>query len=167
MTVNHTLSGPGSQRNDDDIYYNRLSTVKWPDKPSGDPMRFVIEIKRAVMFAASPRQEAAKSFLTYIAQPENLAAYTEGAQGRYLPAMPKLFDQPFWKDPRDKHISVAVEQLENTRPAYQVFNPAYGEVAAQNVWGQTTRKIATDNISIDQAADEAIVAIQKIFSEWQ
>ncbi|MEL6940839.1 MAG: ABC transporter substrate-binding protein [Cyanobacteria bacterium J06598_1] len=167
MTVNHTLSGPGSQRNDDDIYYKRLSTVKWPDKPNGDPMRFVIEIKQAVMFAASNRPEAAKSFLTYLAQPENLAAYTEGAQGRYLPAMPELFEQPFWTDPKDKHISVAVEQLENTRPAYQVFNPAYGEVAAQNVWGTTMRKIALDNASAEWAADEAIAEIQRIFSEWQ
>lgn len=167
MTVNHTLSGPGSQRNDEDIYYDRLATVKWPDKPNGDPMRFVIEIKQAIVFAASNNQDVAKSFLTYLTQPENLATYTEGSQGRYLPVMPELFEQPFWQDPRDTHISVAVEQLENTRPAYQAFNPAYGEVAAQNVWGNTMRKIALENMPIAQAADEAIADIQGIFSEWQ
>ena len=167
MTVNHTLSGPGSQRNDEDIYYDRLATVKWPDKPNGDPMRFVIEIKQAIVFAASNNQDVAKSFLTYLTQPENLATYTEGSQGRYLPVMPELFEQPFWQDPRDTHISVAVEQLENTRPAYQAFNPAYGEVAAQNVWGNTMRKVALESMPIEQAADEAIADIQRIFSEWQ
>lgn len=167
MTVNHTLSGPGSQRNDADIYYDRLSTIKWPSKPNGDPMRFVIEIKQAVIFADSPRQATARSFLTYLAQPSNLAAYTEGAQGRYLPTMPELFEQPFWKDPKDKHISVAVEQLENTRPAYQVLNPAYGEVAAQNVWGQAMRDIALGTVSVEQGANQAIADITRIFDEWQ
>ncbi len=167
MTVNHTLSGPGSQRNDEDTYYNRLATVKWPEKPNGDPMRFVIEIKQAVVFAASNNQDVAKSFLTYLTQPENLATYTEGSQGRYLPVMPELFEQPFWQDPRDTHISVAVEQLENTRPAYQALNPAYGEVAAQNVWGNTMRRIALENMPIEQAADQAIADIQGIFSAWQ
>ncbi|MEL7520727.1 MAG: ABC transporter substrate-binding protein [Cyanobacteria bacterium J06553_1] len=167
MTVNHTLSGPGSQRNDADIYYDRLATIKWPDKPNGDPMRFVIEIKQAVVFAASENQDAAKSFLTHLTQPENLATYTEGSQGRYLPVMPELFEDPFWQDARDTHISVAVEQLENTRPAYQAFNPAYGEVAAQNVWGNTMRKIALENMPIEVAADQAIADIQQIFAEWQ
>ena len=167
MTVNHTLSGPGSQRNDADIYFERLSTVKWPDKPNGEPMRYVIEIKQAVLFADSKNQAAAKSFLTYLSQPENLATYTEGAQGRYLPAMPELFDQPFWKNPKDKHISVAVEQLTNTRPAYQVVNPAYGEVAAQNVWGKAMRDVANGVVSIESAADQSIADIQRIFSEWQ
>lgn len=167
MTVNHTLSAPGSQRKDDDIYYKRLSTVKWPNKPDGEPMRFVIEIKQAVVFEASQNQDAAKSFLAYLIQPEKLAAYTEGSQGRYLPVMPEIFEDPFWQDPRDFHISVAVEQLENTRPAYQAFNPAYGEVAAQNIWGTTMRLVAVENVPVEQAADQAIAEIERIFTEWQ
>lgn len=167
MTVNHTLSVPGSQRNDSEVYYKKLSTVKWPDKPDGTPMRFVIEIKQAVVFETSDRQEAAKTFLTHLAQPENLATYTKGAQGRYLPVMPKLFADPFWQDSKDWHIAVALEQLENTRPAYQSLNPAYGEVAAQNIWGETMRRIAIEGLSAEEAADLAIAEIQRIFSEWE
>ena len=81
--------------------------------------------------------------------------------------MPELFDDPFWQDKRDTHISEAVKQLQNTRPAYQVLNPAYGEVAAQNVWGQVIRKIALDELDASAAADEAIMAIQQIFDTWQ
>ncbi|NEP09835.1 MAG: carbohydrate ABC transporter substrate-binding protein [Symploca sp. SIO2C1] len=166
MTVNHTLSAPGSQRQDKDVYYNQLSTVKWPNKPNGDPMRFVVEIKQAVIFEASDNKEIAKNFLSYLAQPENLEAYTEGAQGRYLPVMPELFEKPFWSNPEDPHISVAVQQLEKTRPAYQVFNPAYGEVAAQNVWGTIMRKIAVDDLSIKEATNQAIEQIEEIFADW-
>lgn len=167
MTVNHTLSAPGSQRSDKEVYYEKLATIKWPDKPNGDPMRFVIEIKQAVVFEASDNQETAKKFLAYLAQPDNLATYTKGAQGRYLPVMPELFADPFWQNQQDWHISVAVEQLANTRPAYQAINPAYGEVAAQNIWGKTMRKIALEKLPVDQAADQAIAEIKDIFAEWQ
>ena len=167
MTVNHTLSAPGSQRNDDEVYYEKLSTVKWPDKPNGEPMRFVIEIKQAVMFEDAENQEVAKDFLSHLIQPSNLATYTQGAQGRYLPVMPELFSDRFWQNPKDWHIAVALEQLENTRAAYQSVNPAYGEVAAQNVWGNAMRKIALDELSTEQVADEAIQDIQRILSEWQ
>lgn len=167
MTVNHTLSAPGSQRNDPETYYRRLSTIKWPNKPNGTSMRFVVELKQAVIFNRSDQMNEAKAFLAFLARPENLAAYTKRAQGRYLPVMPDLFDDPFWQDSKDPHISVAVEQLQNTRPAYQVFNPAYGEVAEQNVWGNVIRKIAIDNLSIDNATELAVSQIKKIFSEWQ
>lgn len=167
MTVNHTLSAPGSQRNDLETYYRRLSTIKWPDKPDGGEMRFVVELKQAVIFNGSGQLDAAKKFLSFLAQPNNLSAYTKGAQGRYLPVMPELFNDPFWQDPKDPHISVAVEQLQNTRPAYQVSNPAYGEVAEQNVWGDVIRKIAVENLSIEEATKQAIAQIEQIFSEWQ
>ena len=167
MTVNHTLSAPGSQRSDDETYYEKLATVKWPTKPDGSPMRYVIEIKQAVILGRSTQQKLAKDFLGFLAQPQNLSAYTKGAQGRYLPVMPELFDDPFWNDKRDTHISVAVEQLQNTRPAYQALNPAYGEVAAQNVWGQIMNKIALGELDSSSAADEAIATIQTIFDDWQ
>ncbi|MEM8610816.1 MAG: ABC transporter substrate-binding protein [Cyanobacteria bacterium P01_H01_bin.105] len=167
MTVNHTLSAPGSQRSDDEIYYEKLATVKWPSKPDGSPMRYVVELKQAVILNKAMQQDMAKDFLAFLAQPNNLSTYTKGAQGRYLPVMPELFDDPFWKDKRDTHISVAVEQLENTRSAYQVLNPAYGEVAAQNVWGQVIQKMALGEFDSNLAADEAITAIQTIFDDWQ
>ena len=130
-------------------------------------MRYVVELKQAIILAQSKKQEIAKDFLTYLAQPENLSAYTKGAQGRYLPVMPELFDDPFWQEQRDTHISVAVKQLQNTRPAYQVLNSAYGEVADQNVWGKVLRKMALGELDSQAAADEAITTIQQIFDNWQ
>jgi multiple sugar transport system substrate-binding protein len=167
MTVNHTLSVPGSQRQAENIYYNRLATVPWPNKPNGRPMRYVLEVKQVVLFKSSKKQEIAKNFLSYLAQPGKLQKYAEGSQARYLPVMPMLFKEPFWQDAADVHIAVALQQLKNTRPAYQVFNPAYGEVAAQNVWGNVIRRISAENLSTEQATDQAIEEIQKIFANWK
>ena len=167
MTVNHTLSVPGSQRQDPETYYNKLATVKWPDKPNGEAMRYIVELKQLVLFAASKHQQTAKNFLSYLAQPQHLKAYTEGSLGRYLPVMTQLFQEPFWQDSADSHISVAIQQLQNTRPAYQVFHPAYGEVASQNVWGQAVGKIVVDHLSVEKATNFAIAEIERIFRDWQ
>ena len=167
MTVNHTLSAPGSQRQEEDTYYNQLSTRQWPNKVSGKPMRYVVELKQVVLFKSSNKQDIAKDFLSYLAQPQNLQKYAEGSQARYLPVMPELFEKPFWQDPKDFHIKVALQQLQNTRPAYQVFNPAYGEVAAQNIWGSIIRKIGLGALTIEEATEQAVAQIKKIFSDWQ
>lgn len=166
MTVNHTLSAPGSQRQSEDIYFKQLSTVPWPNKPNGQPMRHVVELKQVVIFKDTAQPDVAKDFLRYLAQPENLQAYTQGAQARYQPVMPQLLDDPFWQNSADVHVSAALQQLKNTRPAYQVLNPAYGEVAAQNVWGTLMRQIAVDNLSVEKAVDQAIDTLQTIFSAW-
>ena len=64
-------------------------------------------------------------------------------------------------------LTIAIQQLQNTRPAYQVFHPAYGEVASQNVWGQAVRKIVVDRLSVEKATNFAIAEIERIFRDWQ
>ncbi|MEM9771947.1 MAG: extracellular solute-binding protein, partial [Cyanobacteria bacterium P01_D01_bin.73] len=167
LTVNHTLSAPGSQRQDEEVYYKQLATTPWPSKPDGKPMRHTIELKQVVIFSQSQQQEVAKDFLSYLAQPDNLQAYTQGAQARYLPVMPQLLDDDFWKDQKDSHVQVALQQLQNSRPSFQVFNPAYGEVAAQNTWGGIMRAIAKDNLSIEDATERAVKEITGIFAAWE
>ncbi len=167
MTVNHTLSAPGSQRKDEEVYFNQLSTVPWPSKPDGQPMRHTIELKQVVVFSQSPQQDAAKDFLAYLAQPDNLQAYTQGAKARYLPVMPQLLEDKFWKDQKDAHVQVALQQLQNSRPSFQVFNPAYGEVAAQNIWGGIMRGIAMEELSIEDATERAVQEISAIFAAWE
>ena len=167
MTVNHTLSAPGSQRQDEEVYFKQLSTVPWPNKPNGQPMRHTIELKQVVIFSQSQKQDAAKEFLAYLAQPENLQAYTQGAQARYLPVMPQLLEDEFWKDQKDPHVKVALQQLQNSRPSFQVFSPAYGEVEAQNIWGGIMRSIATEQLSIEAATERAVKEITAIFSAWE
>lgn len=167
LTANPSLSIPGSQRQDPATYFDALATIRWPDKPDGEPMSSVVSVKKVVIFKESRNQEAAKSLLAYLIRPDNLAAYLKGAQGRYFPVMPELRDDPFWTDPEDPHISVSARDYRQTRSFPQSFNPAYSQVLSDNVWGQAIRAVVADGISPEAAADRAIAEIRAIFSDWE
>lgn len=169
MTPNPTLSIPASQRSKPDVYYKEIATVEWPDRPDGTPITYLVSVKSATIFANSRHKEAAKSFLRFLIQPKHLGDYIKGSLGRWFPVMPDLLKDPFWTDPKDPHISVAVRQFTRrpTRPFYQVFNPAYSQVNAENVWGKAIGRVVVDGWSPAKAADEAIARIEQIFSGWR
>ncbi|WP_413167379.1 ABC transporter substrate-binding protein [Capilliphycus salinus ALCB114379] len=169
MTLNVSLSIPGSQQQDEDIYLNQMATIEFPNKPDGEPMKFLTSVKQALIFAESQNQTLAQEFLTYLVQPDHLEEYIKGAAGRYFPVMPELFSDPFWNNPNNSHVFVAAKQLREgeTRSLYQVFNPAYGQVSAENVWGEAIRKVVVNGVSPQVAVDEAIERIKEIFVQWK
>ncbi len=164
MTINNSLSIPGSQKKNEDVYYNRLATINWPKKPNGQQMKYISNYKQVSISAQSNKQKLAKDFLSYLSQPQNLQAYVEGSQGRYQPVMASLLKKPFWQSAKDSHLQVGLQQAQNIRTANELLNPTYGEVGTQQVWGNSLRKIAVDNISPSQAINEAIAQIQQIFA---
>ena len=167
MTPNPSLSIPGSQRQDEVTYQERMATIEWPNKPSGQPMRYIASTKQLAIFADSKQLEAAKDLVAYLVEPNILAKYIEGTQGRFFPVMPELLQASFWTDPSDPHVSVAARQFKTTRPLYTVLSPAYSQVQAENVWGQAIRNIAANGVSPEAAADMAISEIKRIFAEWK
>ena len=167
MTVNPSLSIPGSQRQDKDTYSNKIVSMEWPRKPDGSPMTYLSGVKQVIIFEASPNKEVAKSLLSYLIKPENLGVYLEKSQGRYFPVMPQLLEAEFWNDPADPHISVVAKQFLQTRPFPQSFNPAYTQVQAENIWGKAIFSILKQGKSPERAADRAIADIKKIFSQWK
>ncbi len=169
MTPNYTLSIPAAVRQDPKIYHNKLGTIEFPNKPSGKPMRYLVTLNAAVLFAESPNREIAKDFLAYLAQPQTIGNYLKASGTRYLPVMIPVWKDPFWSDPTDPHRSVAAKTLTHgqTRPFYMVQNPAYSLVLSENIWGKALHRIVVNGITPQQAADEAIEQIQQIFSQWR
>jgi len=168
MTLNPSLSIPGSQREDEDIYRKQIATIEFPQEPDGEPSKYLVSVKQVVIFASSKNQQAAKDFLSYLIQPEHLGAYVKGGAGRYFPVMPQLWEDNFWQEPDDPHVWVAAKQFskDSTRPIYQAQNSAYSMVQSENVWGKAIERVVVDGLSPKEAADEAINRIKEIFSEW-
>lgn len=169
MTPNETLSIPAAVRQDPDTYHNKLGILEFPNKPSGKPMRYLITAQQAVLFAESKNQKTAKDFLAHLLQPEIMGVYLKAAGGRNLPVLEPIWKDPFWTDPNDPHISTAAKTLikEQTRLYYIAQNPAYSIVLKENVWGKALKRVFVDGSSSEQAADEAIERIKKIFDQWQ
>ncbi len=168
LTINPSLSIPGSQREDPDIYYNQIATIAFPQEPDGEQIKQIVSTKQIVLFKSSPHTEIAKDFLSYLVQPEHLSTYLESSLGRYFPTMPVIASKPFWNNPDDPHIFMANQQFKsNTRAKYQSLNPAYTQVQAEGVWNQAIERIILEGWSAEQAADEALIQIEAIFTQWQ
>ena len=169
MTPNPTLSIPASQREDDDLYLKQLGTHEFPNEPDGEPISYLVAIKQALIFAEGQNPQAAKDFLSYLIQPDRLGTYVKGSLGRWFPVMPGLMEDTFWKDSKDPPVSVAVRQFRQrpTRPFYHALSPAYSQVQAENVWGQTMKAVVLEGVSPEDAVDQAIADIQRIFAEWE
>jgi len=172
MTINPSLSIPGSQRQDLETYQERMATVEWPQGVDGNPLQYLAGVKQIVVFedVAEGTKEDAKDFLEFLIQPENMNRYLKQSQGRFLPVIPALLQDEFWSDPADPHIQVAAKQAENPRAFPQSFNPAYTEVQQDNVWGEAIASLAsgeeTDPTAVAEAALDKIEAIFQA-EKWQ
>ena len=169
MTPNVSLSIPAAIRQDQDTYYNKLGIVNFPHKPSGEPMRYLVSVKQAIIFTDSPHQQVAKEFLRYLIQPEIIAEYLQASGNRYLPVHKSVWQDPTWRQTKDPYITNATEALSNspTRLINMAKNPAYSQVLQENIWGKALTKTIVYGMASEQAADEAIARIKQIFAEWK
>jgi multiple sugar transport system substrate-binding protein len=168
MTPNATLSIPTAVQQDQETYLNKLGTLELPNKPSGEPMRYVVLHRQIISFAASRHAETAKQFLTYLIEPATLNAYLK-VSGRNLPVTKPVWQDTFWTNPADPHLSVASKVLleDQTRPFYSAYHPAYSLVIEEAVWTKAINRILLENISVEQATAEAIAKIKQIFEQWR
>lgn len=166
MTINPTMSIPGSQIADDIAYKERLGSLPWPRKPDGSPLPSSLYVKQLVLFDRG-KVDVAKSFVRFLLQPSNLAQFVEGSLGRFLPVVRQIDAMPFWQNREDPHIQIARQMLRNPRLPLFLLNPAYSEVVSGNVWSLAVQRLAGGEITPEQAADEAIRAIEAIDRSWK
>ena len=168
MTPNATLSIPVAVRQDADIYNNNLGTIEFPNKPSGQPMRHLTMAEQAVILSESKNQELAKEFLRYLVETQVMKDYLTKAGGRNSPVLEPAWEDSFWTNPDDPHISTVTKTLKegSTRNFYNSKSPAYSQVLDKNVWGKALNKVIVDKISPEKVTDEAIQEIKLIYKQW-
>ena len=167
MTINPSMSIPGSQQEDEEIYLNKMRTIEFPNNPNGGAPTYLVSVKKPIIFTSSPNPLLAKNFLSYLVRPDNLGPYIKGAKGRYFPIMPKLWKDPFWSNIKDPHISVASQQFtkSQTRLLHNSINPAYSQIDSENIWGKAMAKVLIEGLSPTAATDQAINQIKEIFAQ--
>lgn len=169
MTPNATLSIPATVRQDQDTYYNKLGVSEFPDKPSGQPMRYLVSVRQAVIFQDSLHKYLAKDFLRYFIQPEVTANYLKASGNRNQPVQNTVWSDSFWQDSQDPYIAMMTKVLTtgDTRLSYVIDNPAYSQVLAENIWGQALTAVTLNRVSPEVAANQAIKKIKEIFARWK
>ena len=167
-TTNATLSIPAALRQDSNAYRHQLGIVELPNKPNGEPMSHIFLVEQAVIFDDATHPKLAKDFLAYLIQPEVINTFLKDS-GRHSPAHTSIYEDPYWTNPEDPHTSAVTKTLTKSkiRPIYPANSPAYSIVLQENIWGQSLEKIVLNNVTPEQAADEAIAKIKAIFEEWK
>jgi multiple sugar transport system substrate-binding protein len=170
MTLNASLSIPSALRTaSPDDYYRNAVTIEWPAAASGQPIVIIGSVQRAVVFKAGGNSALAEDFVRFLAEEGWLAHWLDFAGDRFIPPMRKLVEQPFWLDPSDPHRMRAAIQI-LTRPHHLSLEVLDNEwrsnrIDEENVWGNAVHRVVTENVSPEQAVDDAIARIKQILSE--
>jgi len=90
--------------------------------------------------------------------------------GRWCPAIPQVVkDDPWWTDPKlDPHRSQYVKMtvLEPTLPYGYAYNPALGQVNAEQVWGQCSADVIKNGMTPKDAVDKGFKRAGEIFEKF-
>jgi multiple sugar transport system substrate-binding protein len=170
MTVNDTLSIPNAlKRERPEDYYKNSATIEWPLGPDGEAFPIEGFFHAAAVFKNGGHTTAAKEFVRFLVAEGWLGHYLDFAGERYLPAMPKLLEAPFWLDPSDPHHMAAVMQIA-ARPMHYNYATVSGDwrynlVLTEDVWSNAVHRVAAEGITPEQAVDEAIARTKQILSE--
>jgi multiple sugar transport system substrate-binding protein len=170
MTPNYSLSIPNalkSERPDD--YYENTATVEWPLSPAGEPFLIPGFIFSAVVFKDGGNTATAKEFVRFLVAEGWLMHYLNFSGERMLPSIAALLDQPFWLDASDRHHMAAAMQAQSRPPSHD-YTAASGDLGHdqiynERIWAKAINRAITENISSEQAVDEAIARIKEILSE--
>lgn len=142
-------------------YNDFIITAGFPNKPDGKPMQYRTAVKTGVIFAEAKNKPAAKEFVKFIMQEENLAPYVEGALGRWYPVTKAGQASPFWT--ADKHRkSVHDQYAAGTVPFEFTKNYKFTILNNENVWAKAMNRIVNEKIAVEKAVDEMIARIKQV-----
>lgn len=149
--------------------YNAAVTMGLPLGNDGKPMPASIGVIGGMIPKAAKNVTVAKDFMKYVIQPKVNSEYLKAGLGRWAPAFPEqVRTDPFWLHSKDPHRAPYIEEtvLGPGVPDWLAYNPAYADVEAQQVWGQTYASVYKDGLTPQQAVEKSFKRIEQIFSQY-
>jgi len=141
-----------------------------PNRNDGSPMPAQISVGGGFIPKGAKNVKVAKEFMKYFMQPEVMNENLKSGMGRYVPAIPQIVkDDPWWLDMKDDpHRAPYVRQavLGPTVPAYNGFNPAWGQVSAEQLWGVAHADVIKNGATPAAAVDKAFRRVEAIFAKY-
>jgi len=144
-------------------YTEAIRTAGFPNKPDGSKMVYRTAVKTGVIFSAAKNKTAAKQFVSFLMEEENLTPYVEGSLGRWFPVTKVAQERPFWK--ADKHrLSVYNQYKAGTVTFEFTKNYKFTILNNENVWAKAMNRIVNEKVPVDKAVDELIARIKAVAS---
>ncbi len=150
--------------------YQDMVVMGLPNTNDGKPMRAQVGAGGGFIPKGAKNIATAKDFMRFFMQPEVMNENLKGGLGRWVPVIPSIVkEDPWWTDAKaDPHRLPYVTEavLSPTVPSYNGFNPAWGEVNAEQLWGQAHADVIKSGMTPQAAVDKAFRRAEAIFARY-
>ena len=170
MDLDGTLSTELAMIKNKKAYYEEAVVMGLPNCNDGGTMPAFLGAGGGFIPKGAKNVEVAKDFMKYFMQPDVMNTNLKNGLGRWVPVIPQIVkDDPWWTDTKDDpHRSPYVHEavLGPTIPAYNGFNPAWGQVNAEQLWGNCHADVIKNGMTPAAAADKAFKRAEAIFATY-
>ena len=169
MDFDGSISTELAMVKDRKAYLEQMVTVGLPLGNDGNPMPAQIGAGGLFIPKGAKNLAVAKDFARFFLQPDVLNTNLKGGLGRAVPAIPAIAKQdPWWLDPSDPHRAPYVREsvLGPTIASYNGYNPAWGQVNAEQLWGVAHADVIKNGMTPAAAVDKAFNRMEAIFSKY-
>jgi multiple sugar transport system substrate-binding protein len=170
MDLDGTLSTELAMITNKQAYYHEMRVMNLPNRNDGSPMPALQGAGGGFIPKGAASVATAKDFMKYFMQPKVMNENLKNGLGRWVPVIPQIVkDDPWWLDTRDDpHRSPYVHEavLGPTFPAFNGFNPAWGQVNAEQLWGVAHADVIKNRMTPADAVDKAFRRIEAIFAKF-
>jgi multiple sugar transport system substrate-binding protein len=150
--------------------YNDMAVLALPNMNNGQPMRAVEAAGGGFIPKGAANIDVAKDFMKFFMQPKVMNENLQGGLGRWVPVIPSIVrEDPWWTDPKNDPHRLAYVTEAVLRPAvanYNGFNPAWGEVNAEQIWGVAHADVIKNGMTPADAVDKAFRRAETIFAKY-
>ena len=171
MDLDGTISTELAMINDKEAYYHDTVTMGLPNGNDGKPMPAQLGAGGGFIPKGAKNIPVSKEFMKFFMQPEVMNENLKNGLGRWAPVIPSIVrSDPWWLDASsDPHRAPYIREcvLGPTIPAFNGYNPAWGEVSAEQLWGVAEADVIKNNMTPAAAVDKAFRRAEQIFAKYQ
>ncbi len=149
--------------------FEELVTLGLPNGNDGKPMAAPQAAGGGFIPKGAKNVAVAKDFMKFFIQPQVMNENLKQGLGRWVPSIPSLVkSDPFWLDTKDPHLAPYVHEavLGPTLPDFRGYNPAWGQVGAEQLWGVAHADVIREGMTPAAAVDKAFKRADAIFAKY-
>jgi multiple sugar transport system substrate-binding protein len=169
MDFDGTLSTELAMIDDKQAFYHDMVTLGLPLGNDGRPIPAQVGAGGGYIPKGAKNVEVAKDLMKYWMQPKVMNENLKGGLGRWVPAIASLVkSDPFWLKSSDPHLAPYVQEavLGPTIPVYDGYTPAWGQLSAEQLWGQAHADVIKNGMTTAAAIDKAFKRAEQIFAQY-
>ncbi len=169
MDFDGTLSTELAMIDDKQAFYHDIVTMGLPNGNDGKPIPAQVNAGGGFVPKGAKNVEVAKDFMKYWMQPKVMNENLKGGLGRWVPANSQIVkDDPWWLKNTEPCLAPYVHEavLGPTIPVYEGYSPAWGQLSAEQLWGQAHANVIKNGMTPSAAIDKAFKRAEQIFARY-